>query len=479
MSLQELVEISRYYGSNPDYVIAGGGNTSWKDGNTLYVKGSGTALGEIDSGGFVRMDRAALARIWTRRYPEDAAEREAAVLADMMAARAPGEAGRPSVETLLHDVLPFLYVVHTHPALVNGVTCSKEGEAAVKRLFDGPENAPPLWIPVINPGYVLSAVVKEEMEGYIKTHGRPPEVIFLQNHGIFVGANSAAGIKEIYRRVMDRIALAVGEAGLALRGNAAATSPGEEDVLSPPEGETLSHHAASLPQQVGDWVRAALAAYYPGGLFVRFDRNNEIARLVQDRASFAAVSSAFTPDHIVYAGSDPLFIEAPQGLPSATCRGGEVGIAYGESATAPLRGEQEAAPQGLSSGATYGESATAPLRGEKEAHSPPRRGAAVLACCATPDLPPRQVAKAVERHVAKTGRPPKVVAVQGVGVYCVGVHQKAADLAYALFLDAAAVAGYTEAFGGPSFMPQDKINFINNWEVERYRSSVSVKETKE
>jgi rhamnose utilization protein RhaD (predicted bifunctional aldolase and dehydrogenase) len=66
-----------------------------------------------------------------------------------------------------------------------------------------------------------------------------------------------------------------------------------------------------------------------------------------------------------------------------------------------------------------------------------------------------------------------VIAVQGVGVFCVGPHQKAADLAYALFLDAVKIAAYSEAFGGPSFMPQDKIDFINNWEVERYRSRVS------
>jgi rhamnose utilization protein RhaD (predicted bifunctional aldolase and dehydrogenase) len=392
MSLQELVDISRYYGGNPEYVIAGGGNTSWKDGNALYVKGSGTALGEIDAAGFVKMDRAALARIWTRRYPEDAGEREAAVLADMMAARMAGEEGRPSVETLLHDVLPFLYVAHTHPALVNGLTCSLEGEAAARRLFEetsGKPGAPPLWIPVINPGYVLSAVVKEEMEGYLKIHGRPPEVILLQNHGIFVGANAAAEIKKIYRRVMDRIAAEIA------RGSR----------RKPDFSDAAEEYGPSA--KIGSWLRAALSARYPEGLFVRFDRNNEVARLVQDSSSFAAVSSAFTPDHIVYAGSDPLFIE-------------------GERADAAID--------------------------------------------------ERTVAGAVARHVAKTGRPPRVIAAQGVGVYSAGPHKKAADLARALFLDAVKVAVYSEAFGGPSFMPQDKIDFINNWEVERYRSNISAKE---
>jgi rhamnose utilization protein RhaD (predicted bifunctional aldolase and dehydrogenase) len=384
MSLQELVDVSRYYGGNPEYVIAGGGNTSWKDGGDLYVKGSGSALGEIDAAGFVKMDRAALARIWSRRYPEDSDEREAAVLADMMAARAAGEEKRPSVETLLHDILPFLYVVHTHPAVVNGVTCSLEGEAAVRRLFDGAGNVPPVWIPVINPGYVLSAVVKNEMDGYIKKHGRPAEIIFLQNHGVFIGANSVAYVKDLYRRVINGIAAEIGR----------------KPDFSGSTGEFGP--SAKLFATLNE----AFSAHYPDGPFIRFDRNNEIARLVRNRASFGAVSSAFTPDHIVYAGSDPLFIENA--------------VADGE----------------VNGGA---------------------------------------ITDAVARHTARTGRPPKIIAVERVGVYSVGPHKKAADLAFALFEDAVTVAVYSEAFGGPRFMPLDKIDFINNWEVERYRSNISVK----
>ena len=34
-------------------------------------------------------------------------------------------------------------------------------------------------------------------------------------------------------------------------------------------------------------------------------------------------------------------------------------------------------------------------------------------------------------------------------------------------------AAYTEAFGGPRYMTQDQVDFINNWEVEQYRSKIS------
>ena len=55
MDLSTLVKMSNTYGSNPAYVLAGGGNTSVKDDTTLYVKGSGTQLATIKSEEFVEM----------------------------------------------------------------------------------------------------------------------------------------------------------------------------------------------------------------------------------------------------------------------------------------------------------------------------------------------------------------------------------------------------------------------------------------
>ena len=104
MSISALAEIFRHYGANPDYVLAGGGNTSWKNGDTLYVKASGASLADAVPDAFVKMNRKALAAIWEQQYPDSSAERESAVLAGMLAARQAGEEQkRPSVEVLLHD----------------------------------------------------------------------------------------------------------------------------------------------------------------------------------------------------------------------------------------------------------------------------------------------------------------------------------------------------------------------------------------
>jgi rhamnose utilization protein RhaD (predicted bifunctional aldolase and dehydrogenase) len=374
MGVEDLTNLSRYYGANPEYVIAGGGNTSFKDEATLYIKGSGTALADMTPDSFVRMDRRALSRIWEKNYPQDPEERESAVLADMMAARKSGEEQkRPSVETLLHDILPFAYVVHTHPALLNGLTCSRRGEEAAAELF-GREA---LWIPSTNPGYILSLAVKSAMEGHTAQWGRPAELILLQNHGAFVGGDNIEKVKEKYAQIMERL-----ESKIVRR-------PDFSGELSSwgCSGE-IAGLLAELAGEKEPWKAV-------------FGRNNEIAALVRDRASFSPVSSSFTPDHIVYSGSDPLFVET------------------GTVAT------------------------TECLR------------------------------EAWKKQLEKTGRIPKITALQGLGVFGIGPSEKAAKLALELFMDTVKVAVYAQAFGGERFMSQDQIDFINNWEVERYRSKVS------
>ncbi|MDR1419889.1 MAG: class II aldolase/adducin family protein [Treponema sp.] len=289
MSIDELAALSRYYGSNPGYVIAGGGNTSFKDESTLWIKGSGVSLGDISSGDFVRMNRKKLAAVWEKRYPQDAAEREAAVLADMLAAReGGGEARRPSVETLLHDLLPFPWVVHLHPALVNGLTCAKGGREAAGRLF-----GPVIWIDSENPGYVLSLRVKEALEqcGFSAPgNPAPGSLVFLQNHGVFAAAHTPDGIRSLYGKIMDTIGSAAGEG---------------------PDFSDAVHEYASSARAAKVLAECAGAAGEGGTYQVLFVRNRAVSGLVADRAAFFPVSSAFTPDHIVYAGSDPLFVDDP------------------------------------------------------------------------------------------------------------------------------------------------------------------------
>ena len=96
--LESLVNISRYYGINPAYIIAGGGNTSYKNKEKLYIKASGISLATIDLDGFVIMSRDKLGAMEDKVYSEDSVSREEEVKADMMNAILSPENLRPSVE---------------------------------------------------------------------------------------------------------------------------------------------------------------------------------------------------------------------------------------------------------------------------------------------------------------------------------------------------------------------------------------------
>ncbi|MCL2130213.1 MAG: class II aldolase, partial [Treponema sp.] len=236
-----------------------------------------------------------------------------------------------------------------------------------------------IWIPSANPGYILSKNVKIAMDKYAEKHHKVPAIIFLQNHGVFAGADSTDIIKEHYGNIMEKIKKKIKR------------HPDFSDEKILKQNEIYSSPAAEIASELAELGEGTSA----------FMVNREILKLVKNKGSFCPVSSAFTPDHIVYAGSDPLFIK-----------------------------------EGV-----Y----------KKALHN------------------------TWKNHVKKTGRNPKIIAVQNLGIFSAGASEKSASLALVLFKDAIRVAVYSESFGGQLFMTPGKINFINNWEVERFRAGVLIK----
>ena len=132
--IKQLIRISQFYGSDSRYVIAGGGNTSYKNADKLWVKASGHALATITEEGFAVLDRNKLNVISQKQYPADTAAREEEVKNDLAAACITKDR-RPSVETSLHNALSASFIVHLHPTLVNGLMCAQDVEQVTKKLF--------------------------------------------------------------------------------------------------------------------------------------------------------------------------------------------------------------------------------------------------------------------------------------------------------------------------------------------------------
>lgn len=274
--LSTIARLSVEFG-RPDYVKGGGGNTSAKNGETLWIKPSGRALCEMTDANFVAINRAKLAAVYAFQPPADPAQRESAVKDLMLAARETGQDGRPSVETPLHDLLAATFVVHTHAVAVNGMTCAKGGREAAARLFPNS-----LWVPYIDPGYTLSMEVRRSLQDYRKENGRDPAVIFLENHGIFVGAGEEHLVRELYAHVLDTLAEEYRKRNIPFQ---------------------LKHGAPTLDEEAGEIAGLIRSLLGTDGAFT-------VAS-----APFALAEGPLSPDHMVYSKAYPYLGElTPEGI---------------------------------------------------------------------------------------------------------------------------------------------------------------------
>jgi NAD(P)-dependent dehydrogenase (short-subunit alcohol dehydrogenase family)/rhamnose utilization protein RhaD (predicted bifunctional aldolase and dehydrogenase) len=291
-SLARLIEVSHRVGARTDIVQGGGGNTSVKsaDGKTMAIKASGTTLAAMSEDvGWAELDMPRLLAIFDQ--PDlaelDSAAREARVLEHQSAVVVGGPGTRPSVESALHALLGAV-VIHTHPITINALACGP-GEAAMNELAADGEPAP-LWIPYTDPGYMLAITVKEAVDSYKEQHGALPQVLFLENHGIFVTADDA-------------------EAALALHDDWLGRCEAYFAETAPPLDQAPEADAADV-RKVMAWIRRAVHEKGKGPVLARLSRDPELVHATTD-ANVATVlaQGALTPDQIVYTGAHAIYAE--------------------------------------------------------------------------------------------------------------------------------------------------------------------------
>lgn len=298
-SLDPLVSISRRYGADPAYVLAGGGNTSIKTDDRLWVKGSGQALATITAAGFVEMDRAALQALLEAQLPSERQAREQAFKEAVFAARVPTPgvpAGRPSVEVVLHHLMPGKLVVHTHPTLVNMLTCCRNGEALAHEWWGDAV----LWVPYVDPGFVLAQTLHQLLQEYRQRTGNSrPDAVLMQNHGLLVCGDSEAEVEQLTSSIMYRLAARL------------ETRISEATAAAPPAVD------CAAVQQIAPWLRGLL---YQEGAFpvLSFRALGELPPLAQQLAADPTFTELVlqgpsTPDQIVYCRSFPLWLDAGAG----------------------------------------------------------------------------------------------------------------------------------------------------------------------
>jgi rhamnose utilization protein RhaD (predicted bifunctional aldolase and dehydrogenase)/NAD(P)-dependent dehydrogenase (short-subunit alcohol dehydrogenase family) len=179
---------SRLLGGDPALVLHGGGNTSVKamapdffgdPQEIIYVKGSGWDLGTIESPGFAPVRISTPLRLAERDYLSDSD-----MVKSLRAALLDPNAPTPSVETILHAIIPFRFVDHTHADAVVTLTNTPNGAERIRQLY-GPNM---LIVPYVMPGFVLARTVYQMTRGidWSKLSG-----MVLMNHGLFTFAYEA------------------------------------------------------------------------------------------------------------------------------------------------------------------------------------------------------------------------------------------------------------------------------------------------
>jgi rhamnose utilization protein RhaD (predicted bifunctional aldolase and dehydrogenase)/NAD(P)-dependent dehydrogenase (short-subunit alcohol dehydrogenase family) len=193
------VYTSKLLGKESSLVLHGGGNTSVKiietnligfEEEILYVKGSGWDLVSIEKAGFspVRMNHMlSLSELDYLSDPQMVNE----LKTQLTNAASP----TPSVETILHAILPFKYVDHTHSDAVVTVTNTREGEDRIRKIYG--ERV--VIIPYVMPGFDLA---KDVARIFSEKSTDKTEGVILMNHGIFSFGESA---KESYDRMISLV----------------------------------------------------------------------------------------------------------------------------------------------------------------------------------------------------------------------------------------------------------------------------------
>ena len=193
------VYTSRLLGRDKSLVLHGGGNTSVKvrarnvlgdEEDVIHVKGSGWDLETIEEAGFPPLPLDYVKRLATLPSLSDA-QMSNELLTHTLRAGAPA----PSVETILHALLPYKYVDHTHADAFIAISNTPDGSARLREVYGDSL----VYIPYVMPGFDLARSCAERFP-----RDRTPQTIgmALEHHGLFSFGDTA---RESYERMIELV----------------------------------------------------------------------------------------------------------------------------------------------------------------------------------------------------------------------------------------------------------------------------------
>jgi len=284
--LEMRVYTSRLLGANSDLVLHGGGNTSVKiteknlfgeEEDLLYVKGSGWDLATIEAAGFAPVKMDTLLKMADLKELSDVD-----MVTNQRAAMTNPSAPNPSVEAILHAIIPFKFVDHTHTDAVVTVTNTAGGEEKIKEIYGDSV----LVIPYVMPGFILARTIYEMTRDvdWSKFEG-----MVLLNHGLFTFNDDA---KKSYEKMIELVSKA-------------------EDYIeknmspAPSSAEHLGEDLLTLAK-----VRKAISTAKGSAVIVNYDQGNEAINFsALSDVENVATQGPLTPDHVIRNKRIPMIFE--------------------------------------------------------------------------------------------------------------------------------------------------------------------------
>jgi len=277
-SLGPRVYTSRLLGREKSLVLHGGGNTSVKQREknlfgeareVLYVKGSGWDLESIESAGFTPVDLE-----YVRRLANLPALSDPQMVNELSTHTLRAAAPAPSVETLLHAVLPQTYVDHTHADAVLSICNAPGGADRIRALYGDRV----VQIPYVMPGFDLAAFCAR---AFREQAGPQTVGMVLMSHGMF---SFGADARESYERMIELVSMAEDYLGHRAAWNV--RLPASRPVS--PARETLAELRRAVAAAAG---APMILRRNQSQKFLSFAQHPELARLSQEGPA--------TPDHVI------------------------------------------------------------------------------------------------------------------------------------------------------------------------------------
>jgi rhamnose utilization protein RhaD (predicted bifunctional aldolase and dehydrogenase)/NAD(P)-dependent dehydrogenase (short-subunit alcohol dehydrogenase family) len=291
------VYTSRLLGRDATLVLHGGGNTSVKvrernllgeEEDILYVKGSGWDLETIEAPGFAPVRMAHLLKLARLEVLSDS-QMVNELATQVTRAGAPA----PSVEAILHAILPHKYVDHTHADALLALTNTPDGERRAREVF----GTDTVIVPYVMPGFDLARQCARQFAA--EARGGTIGMV-LMNHGIF---SFGATARESYERMIALVTRA--EDYLARHGAWELPRPAADGAP-----QALRAELARLRREISDCAGCpVILSVHSDPKFLAFARRGDAARLTQQGPA--------TPDHAIRTKRVPMLGRDVEGYAAA------------------------------------------------------------------------------------------------------------------------------------------------------------------